>query len=415
MKKPILTKDNLIKYLLIVSIVTITLIGLYYLNLLTSSLLLKLSSAISAVLVPFAIAFFLSFIVGPIAVWLEKKLRFNKTISIVISIFLGIVFVLFISIVTIVFVVTQVTAILSSLIQLVDNLSLQQMFIDVKELIDLYIQNNNMAQVIDEIIANGATVEKIMGLLGTVFISMSRILSSIVSIIVIFVLTPVFMYYLIGEKEYIFMSIAKVVPEKGRGHVIELGKRTDEVIRKFFKGQGIMIGIISVYFAITLSLLSLTMSRFDISHALIFALLMGLLNIVPYLGAWIGLSAPIIFLLTIHLDLQSQLLGSNLYIYGIIGVIVIFLIEQLLEMSIIQPTVLGKQVHIHPLLVLSSLIFFGGLFGFVGVLLAVPLAATLKVVFEYIKEVNTPDKIKRKMKKEKDLIELNQSDSAKEL
>jgi putative permease len=222
------------------------------------------------------------------------------------------------------------------------------------------------------------------------------------------------MYYLISEKEYIFMSIAKVFPEKGRVHVIELGKRTDEVIRKFFKGQGMMIGIIFIYFAITLSLLSLTMSRFDISHALIFALLMGMLNIIPYLGAWIGLSAPLIFLLTIHLDLQSQLLGSNLYIYGMIGVIVIFFIEQLLEMSIIQPTVLGKQVHIHPLLVLSRLIFFGGLFGFVGVLLAVPLSATLKVVFEYIKEVNTPGKSKSKVKKEKEVAELNVVDSVKE-
>ena len=414
MKKQLFTKDNLIKYLLIVSIITITLMGLYYLNLLTSSLLQKLSSAISAVLVPFAIAFFLSFIVGPIATWLQKKLKFNRTISIIISIFLGIVFVLFILVITIVFVVTQVSAILNSLIQLIDNQSLEQMFVEVLELINLYIQNNNMTQVIEEIINNGATVEKIMGLLGTVFISMSRILSSIVSIILISVLTPVFMYYLISEKEYIFMSIAKVVPEKGRVHVIELGKRTDEVIRKFFKGQGMMIGIIFIYFAITLSLLSLTMSRFDISHALIFALLMGMLNIIPYLGAWIGLSAPLIFLLTIHLDLQSQLLGSNLYIYGMIGVIVIFFIEQLLEMSIIQPTVLGKQVHIHPLLVLSSLIFFGGLFGFVGVLLAVPLAATLKVVFEYIKEVNTPVKVKSKVKKEKEVAELNVVDSAKE-
>ena len=113
---------------------------------------------------------------------------------------------------------------------------------------------------------------------------------------------------------------------------------------------------------------------------------MGLFNFIPYVGAWLGLAAPVIFLLTLHLEFKGLPDIGNMYFIAIIIVIIIHLIEQGLEMSIIQPNVIGKQVHIHPLAVLASLIFFGGVFGFVGVLLAVPLAGTIRAFIEYFGE-----------------------------
>jgi putative permease len=112
------------------------------------------------------------------------------------------------------------------------------------------------------------------------------------------------------------------------------------------------------------------------------------MTIIPYIGAWISLLVPIIFLFTEHLEIQVINPGQMIYIYAIIVVLLIYLIEQLLEGSVIQPYVMNKQVHIHPLVVISSLVFFGGIFGFIGVLLAVPLAGLLRALFQYVHELN---------------------------
>ena len=404
MDKKLWTKDKLLTYLMIVSIVTVTIVGLYYLHQLTSGIFYTVLNALSAVLIPFVIAFFLSFIVGPLASWMQHKFKMNANLSIALSIFIGIVFVLMFIALLLIFIFAQVSSVLSSLFQLIDSESIKSIIDEVIVIINQYFQTNSFTEIFDEITANGATIQSVMGLIGTVLLTFTGIASGIFKILAIFVLTPVFMFYLIKEKEYIFQGIAKLFPKAFRVHLIELGKRSDVVIKNYFKGAGIMIGIIAFYFSVTLIILSFFIKGFNIEHAIMFALLMGLMNIIPYIGAWIGLAVPLIFLLTKHLEVAG---ASNIYLYGMIAVVVIHIIEQALEISIIQPNVLGKQVHIHPLLVLSSLIFFGGIFGFAGVLLAVPLAGTLRAVLKYIEEINdkkpaTPTKKKKQTIKQED-------------
>jgi len=160
--------------------------------------------------------------------------------------------------------------------------------------------------------------------------------------------------------------------------------------------------IIFTYFSVTLGILSFFVDGFSIQHALMFAIIMALFNLVPYLGAWLGLLAPVIFLLTLHLEHQGDPNVGNIYLIAILIVIIVHFVEQGLEMSIIQPNVIGREVHIHPLAVLSSLIFFGGVFGFVGVLLAVPLAGTIRAFIEYFGE------LEEKRKKEEKNSQINE-------
>lgn len=400
MNKSFLSKEKLVTYLLIVSIVTITLIGLYFLGMISSSILTRLFGAISAVLVPFVIAFFLSFIVGSIATWFEHKLKMNKTLSIILSILLGVIFILGLLFISILFIITQLNTIITSLINLIDNQSISALLQEFSDMLGNYLSSNHISVIIEEITQNGISIEKIFALLGTVLGTLTGIASSIISVIVVLALTPVFMYYLIKEKTLIFTSISKVAPKSIREHVVELGKRSDLVIRRYFKGQGMMMLIIFAYFTVTLGILSIFIDGFSIQHVLVFATLMGLFNLIPYLGAWLGLMAPIIFLLTLHLEHQASVPGyDNIYIVAIIIVLVIHFVEQGLEMSVIQPNVIGKQVHIHPLAVLSSLIFFGGVFGFVGVLLAVPLAGTIRAFIEYFGEIDAKRKAEEDSKK----------------
>ena len=405
MKKNLFTREKLITYLLIVSIATITLIGLYFLGLISSTILIRVFGAISAVLIPFVIAFFLSFIIGPISIWFHEKLKINRTLSIIIAILLGIFFILGLLAISISFIFSQLSTILNSLINLVNNTSVQSLLTEIMDMINNYLMNNEISVIIDDISSNGASIERVLALLGSVLIALTGIASSIISVIVVLALTPVFMYYLIKEKTLIFTSISKIAPKSIRPHVVELGKRSDLVIRRYFKGQGIMMMIIFIYFTVTLGILSFFVDGFSIQHAIMFAILMGLFNLVPYLGAWLGLLAPVIFLLTLHLEYQADPGVGNLYLIAMLIVLVIHFVEQGLEMSIIQPTVIGREVHIHPLAVLSSLIFFGGVFGFVGVLLAVPLAGTIRAFIEYFGELDEKQKNEEK-DKEKEIIKV---------
>ena len=414
MNKKLFTREKLITYLLIVSIATITLIGLYFLGLISSTILTRVFGAIGAVLIPFVIAFFLSFIIGPISVWIHEKLKINRTMSIIIAILIGIIFIFGILFISVSFVFSQLSTILSSLINLVNNTSVQAILVEITEMINNYLINNDIAVIIEEISNNGASIERVLALLGSVLVTLTGIASSIISVIVVLALTPVFMYYLIKEKTLIFTSISKIAPKSVRPHVVELGKRSDLVIRRYFKGQGIMMMIIFIYFTVTLGILSFFVDGFNIQHAIMFAILMGLFNLVPYLGAWLGLMAPVVFLLTLHLEFRGDPGVGNVYLIAILILLVIHFVEQGLEMSIIQPTVIGREVHIHPLAVLSSLIFFGGVFGFVGVLLAVPLAGTIRAFMEYFGELD--EKLKREEKEsEKILIEEKKEEPKKKL
>jgi|GEM_PF-554875 putative permease len=400
MNKSWLSKERLIQYLLIISIITVSIIGLYVLQLLTRDALLKIFNAINNVLIPFVIAFFLSFIIGPLSTWMHEKLKIKRSLAIVFAILIGIIFILAILGIAIYFIVTQLSAVLNSLLLLIDNTSLEGIINDVIALITDYFANSDITDIIDEMSQNGASVERIILLAGSLLASLTRFTSSFVSVIMVFVLTPVFMFWLVKEKTLIFTTLSKVAPKGFRPHVVELGKRSDVVIRNYFKGQGLMMLIIFGFFSVTLGALSFFIPDFPFYYAIVFATLMGLFNIIPYIGAWLGVLAPIIFLLTKHLEMQQSLLGGNIFLIAIVIVIALQLIEQGLEGSIIQPNVLGKQVHIHPLAILSALLFFGGVFGFVGVLLAVPLTGTIKAALEYFGEINDENE-----KKEKILIE----------
>ena len=393
MNKSHFTKEKLLTYLLIVSIITVALIGLYFIQQHTSNTLINVFNAMRAVFIPFIIAFFLSFIIGPISTWMQRILHFPKTISIFLAILIGIAFIGGILILMVAFIISQLSGILSSLVTLIDNVAFERIITDLIDAITLYLNSTGINDIITEISENGASIEKLFAFIGSALLVLMGIGSSIINLIVVLALTPVFMFYLIKEKNVIFQGIAMAAPKSMREHVIELGKRSDVVIRNYFRGQGLMMLIVSVIFVISMSILSFFIPDFSLRHALIFGLIMGMFNIIPYLGAWLGISAPIIFLLSLHLQNQQSLEPSNIYLIAIIVVVSINLVEQIIESSVIQPYVMGKQVQIHPLTILASFIFFGGVFGFVGVLLAVPLAGTIKAALLYFGEQNEKNRI----------------------
>lgn len=381
------SKENMVKYLLFVSILTVSILGLYYLQLFSANVLSRLFGAISAVLVPFAIAFFLSFIIGPLALWIEKKFKWSSTVSTVVAIFFGILFILFILVIAVGFIVSQIGDIYRSLMLVIDQgqfeTIIREFYDEIQGMID-----TDIGGIFESLTSNGFSLTKLFEFFASSFAFLVVLSSNVISVLFTIALTPVFLYYLIKEKAVIFQNLADLTPKNVRVHVVELGKRSDRVIRDYFRAQGIMMFLIAVYFSVAFSLISFFVPQFNVIHALLFSIALGLFSIIPYLGPWLGLAAPVVFLITRHLEFGNDTEQMSVYLIGLIAVLISALIEQLLEASIVQPKIMGMNVKIHPLAVLSSLIFFGGLFGIVGVLLAVPLAGTIKATFRYIKEIS---------------------------
>lgn len=115
---------------------------------------------------------------------------------------------------------------------------------------------------------------------------------------------------------------------------------------------------------------SITFSIIGLDNSIIFALIISFTNIIPYLGSWIGTSLPVLYAL-----LSSTKLA--------IIVLVCCIVIQILEADFLTPFIQGKKIKIHPLLIVFSLLIFGTLFGFFGMLIAVPATAFISITLKY--------------------------------
>ncbi len=382
-----LTTEKLKRILLIVSIITITILGLYLTKLFADQVLSRFISAAKAVIIPFAIAFFLSFLIGPLAKWMEARLKIKRSLAIPLAIAIGVTGLLLIITVSVAFLVSEMTSIIRSSLNAISDQGVMDLINAALQQFESQFADVDMDQIVSAINGSGLSLSVLAGILSQSIVFIMVLFQSLFSAFFTVLLTPVFLYYLVKEKSTIFNEISMLAPTKIRVHVVELGRRGNDVIGHYFKGQGVMMTLIFVFFAVTLTILSFFIPNFTVFHALLFALLMGLFAIVPYVGAWIGLALPVLFLFSNRLDAIDVGQDGRIFVIAIIIVVILQIVEQVIESSIVSPMVMGKEVKIHPLAVLSAFIFFGGLFGFVGVLLAVPMAGMTKAIISYLFEL----------------------------
>ncbi|MDY0236128.1 MAG: AI-2E family transporter [Gudongella sp.] len=179
-------------------------------------------------------------------------------------------------------------------------------------------------------------------------------------------MTPLIAFYYLNDKDKIKDLIIKAFPLRYREFVQRVGIDVDKVLGGFVKGQltvaafvGILMGIGSLIIGIP--------------YALIIGLVAGITNIIPFFGPWLGGILPMILAF-----IEKPIMA--LWALGLIVVV------QQIEAALITPRVMSKSVGIHPLLIIFSVLFFGSLFGIVGMILGVPMMAVLLLVFGYINE-----------------------------
>ena len=189
---------------------------------------------------------------------------------------------------------------------------------------------------------------------------------SVVGWLLFIVVVPVVAFYLLMDWDHMVARIDDLLPRDHAPVIRQLGREIDTVLAGFVRGQISVCIAMGVFYATTLMLAGL---QFGIAVGAI----AGLITVIPYVGALIG------GVLAIGLALY-QFWGDWLQI-GLIALI--FGLGQFLEGNVITPRLVGKSVGLHPVWLMAALTIFGAIFGFVGLLVAVPMAAALGVLTRF--------------------------------
>jgi len=191
----------------------------------------------------------------------------------------------------------------------------------------------------------------------------------LLAILINLALIPVVMWYLLRDWNVIVRRIDDLLPRPFEHKIREIAREIDSVLAEFLRGQLSVMLVLAVYYAIALWAVGL-------QHAFAIGILTGLLVFIPYVGYGLGLT----------LGLAAALLqwAGWPFFLAVLGV---YLVGQLLENYVLIPWLVGDRIGLHPLAVIFALLAFGQLFGFAGVLLALPVSAALLVGLRQIKAV----------------------------
>ncbi|MBX3708766.1 MAG: AI-2E family transporter [Gammaproteobacteria bacterium] len=189
-----------------------------------------------------------------------------------------------------------------------------------------------------------------------------------IQLIISIVLTPVVTFYLLRDWDRILDNIKNLLPAQSAHSIIQLARDCDEVLSAFIRGQLIVMLCLGLIYGIGLSIVGLRLG-------LIIGLIGGLLSIVPYLG-----SLFVVIAASITAFLQTGTYESILY------VLIVFVIGQAIEGYILTPYLIGERIGLHPVAVIFSIMAGGTLFGFFGILLALPVAAVLMAIARFFSQ-----------------------------
>jgi predicted PurR-regulated permease PerM len=189
---------------------------------------------------------------------------------------------------------------------------------------------------------------------------------ALISVFSLAIVTPVVAGYLIYDWNDMLAAIDNWTPPAHRATVRALAREIDDTIGGFVRGQGTLCLILSVFYAVALKLAGL-------NHAILIGLAAGFISFVPYLGSLTGL--------VVSTCVAVAQFWPNWI--AIVVIPVIFLVGQAVGDYVLSPYLVGRRVNLHPVWMIFALFAFGYLFGFVGLLLAVPLAAACRVLLRF--------------------------------
>jgi predicted PurR-regulated permease PerM len=226
-----------------------------------------------------------------------------------------------------------------------------------------------------EFVIDGAHIKELItknwkstgDIVGNILITASNQGLAFIGMIANLLLLPVVLFYLLRDWDELITKIGELIPRKWIANTTTIAKEVDQVVAEFLRGQLSVMLSLCVFYSVGLWLAGLDM-------ALSIGLIAGLLSFVPYLG----------FALAFILAILLALLQFS-SVMDIVPILVVFGLGQVIESFILTPLLVGERIGLHPVVVIFALLAGGQLFGFAGVLLALPVSAAIAVGLRHTK------------------------------
>ncbi len=357
-KKKFLSDEVLNKTMKVLGIILLFLAVLFMASQF-SDLWAKIVTAFKAVLVPVTLAWLISLIIYPIIRLLERRGVGPRGLSATI-VYFGTVIILILAIIYLTpYIVDQIGQFFDTDVPKITAYfqdDFRTDFIFGTDIYDWIANTINESTIIEDGISSAID-------------SLTKSLSeSLMSLMVVLLILPVFLFYYLLDYELVNDSLRSIIPLKYEKDASDLGNRLNQTVGAYVRGQLILMVAIGAVATIVYKLIGL-------KYFFVFGLIVGITNIIPYFGAIIAM-VPVVAYAIITKDA-----GPNPFIVVLVNVIL-----QTIEGNIFQPVIMGKQLEIHPLLIIVSILFFGSLFGTLGVIFASPIAATIRVLIRFYNE-----------------------------
>ena len=314
----------------------------------------------SAILLPFVAGMVLAYFLDPVADRLERLglSRLMATIVILIT-FLVVLVLAFVVLIPVL--ATQMAEFASKLPEYLTRLQTLLTSFDPKWLEDKFgVNANGLRDGLSSLLSSG------FGFLSTVFTSIWSSGVALVSVVSLFVVTPVVAFYMLLDWDRMVAVVDSWVPRDNVETVRAIAADINSATAGFVRGQGTLCLVLGAMYATGLTLTGL-------NFGILIGLFAGLISFIPYVGSLTGL------VLAVGVAFVQFWPDWTM----VVAVACVFFVGQFIEGNILQPRLVGKSVGLHPVWLMFALFAFGALFGFVGLLIAVPASAAVAVLVRF--------------------------------
>jgi predicted PurR-regulated permease PerM len=314
----------------------------------------------SDILLPFIAGMALAYFLDPVADALERLGLSRMVSTAVIMVGFLIVFILMLMLV-IPILANQMAGLMERLPELVARL--QELLASrentwLKNFIG--VETTAIQENLNSLITQGA------GFIKTVLQSLWASGKSLVSVVSLLVVTPVVAFYMLYDWDNMVAKVDGWLPRHHRETIRSIMHDIDKTLAGFVRGQGSLCLVLGLFYGISLTVVGL-------NFGLLIGLVAGLISFIPYVGSTVGLVLAIgVAVVQFWPEYWQVILVAGVFFAG-----------QFLEGNILQPKMVGDSVNLHPVWLMFALFAFGSLFGFTGMLVAVPVAASLGVVIRF--------------------------------
>lgn len=326
--------------------------------LIAGALLGWLMYLLAPVLTPFVAAALLAYIGDPLADRLQKY-KLPRTLAVVVVFLLTFLVLALLVLLVGPLIRTQIAALMSALPDIVLKVE-NEWLPSAMDLLNIELGDE---------VGMAAFLERYSDMAGSwgskVLVSVTKSGGALAAAVLSLFLVPIITFYLLRDWDSIMSHLRALIPSQQRTTVLKLAGETDEVLGAFLRGQLLVMLALSVIYSFGLSLVGL-------KFAFAIGVVSGLVSFVPYLGFVFGIALAA---LTVALEPNP--------LWQMAGVVATFTIAQFIEGSFLTPMLVGDRIGLHPVIIIFAVAAGGQLFGFFGILLALPAAAVLSVVVRF--------------------------------